>query len=63
MIVFSGTPREFLTNRQILDRLNIDLPEFLLLLQGLMRSGIDVPGTRLGVDDIIGSLDRLRREE
>ena len=59
---FSGTPRQFIDNDRILDRLNIELPEYLLLLKGLMRSGIDMPGTGLGVDEVIGSLDRLRRE-
>ena len=62
MIVFTGTPREFITNDEILGRLSIDLPELLLLFRGLMASEIDIPNTRLGVDDIAGSLDRLRRE-
>ena len=61
-IAFSGTPRQFIDNDRILDRLNIELPEYLLLLKGLFRSGIDMPGTELGVDEVIGSLDRFRRE-
>lgn len=61
-IVFSGTPGEFINNDEILGRLNIELPEFLLLLRGLMRAGIEIPDKALGVEDITGSLDRLRRE-
>jgi energy-coupling factor transport system ATP-binding protein len=61
-IVFSGTPGQFITNDEILGRLNIELPEFLLLLRGLMRAGIEIPDTALGVEDVLGSLDRLRGE-
>ncbi|MBN2223168.1 MAG: ATP-binding cassette domain-containing protein [Deltaproteobacteria bacterium] len=61
-IVFSGTPGQFINNDEILARLDIELPEFLLVLKGLMRAGIDIPDTALGVQDVIGSLDRLRRE-
>jgi energy-coupling factor transport system ATP-binding protein len=61
-IAFSGSPRQFITDQEILDRLNINLPEFLTLLRELARTGIDIPDTRLGVEDITASLDRLRRE-
>jgi energy-coupling factor transport system ATP-binding protein len=61
-IVFSGTPGDFINNDEILGRLNIELPEFLLLLRGLIHAGIEIPDTALGVQDITGSLDRLRRE-
>jgi energy-coupling factor transport system ATP-binding protein len=61
-IAFSGTPGEFIDNDRMLGRLNIELPEYLLLLRGLLRAGIDIPRTTLGVDEVIGSLDLLRRE-
>jgi energy-coupling factor transport system ATP-binding protein len=61
-IVFSGTPGQFINNDEILARLDIELPEFLLLLRGLIRAGIEIPDTALGIQDVIGSLDRLRRE-
>jgi energy-coupling factor transport system ATP-binding protein len=61
-IVFSGTPGEFINNDKILGRLNIELPEFLQLLRGLMRAEIDIPDTALGIENVIGSLDRFRRK-
>ncbi len=61
-IVFSGTPGEFINNDEILGRLNIELPEFLLLLRGLMHAGIEIPDRGLGVEEVIGSLNRLRRQ-
>ena len=61
-IAFTGTPGQFIDNDRILEQLNIELPEYLLLLRGLMREGIVMPGTTLGIDEVIEHLDRLRRE-
>jgi energy-coupling factor transport system ATP-binding protein len=61
-IAFSGSPGRFIADQGMLDRLNINLPEFLMLLRGLVRARIDIPDTRLGVEDITACLDRIRRE-
>ncbi len=59
-IAFSGTPGQFIADEQILGRLDIELPELLLLLRGLKRAGIEIPDAALGVQGVIESLDLLR---
>jgi energy-coupling factor transport system ATP-binding protein len=62
-IVFSGTPKEFINDDKLLAALNIELPEFLLVIRGLMRAGIDIPDTTLGVASIVDALDRYHQGE
>ncbi len=60
-IVFNGTPGQFITDEQILNRLDIRLPELLLLIKGLMREGIEIPDSVLGIQELIASLDHIHR--
>ncbi len=57
-IVFSGTPKELILSDEILGRLHVELPEFLVLIRGLVGSGIDIPDRTLGIASIIDTLDR-----
>ena len=57
-IVFSGTPKEFICRDDILSRLKIELPEFLLLIKGFLMAGIDIPDRTLGVGSIVDALDQ-----
>jgi energy-coupling factor transport system ATP-binding protein len=57
-IVFSGTPKQLISDDSLLAALNIELPEFLRLIRGLIKAGIDIPDTMLGLPSIIDALDR-----
>lgn len=59
-IVFDGPPMEFLFNNEILERLKINLPEFLILIKSLVGKGIDLPNGNLGIEGVVNTLESIR---
>jgi energy-coupling factor transport system ATP-binding protein len=59
-IVFDGSPMEFLFCNEILERLKINLPEFLVLMKRLVGEGIDLPYGNLGIGGVINTLESMR---
>lgn len=58
-IVFCGPPLEFLFNDDILDRLKIKLPEFLVLVRRLVDEGVDLPPENVGIEGVVRVLEDL----
>ena len=61
-IVFCGPPMEFLFSNEILERLKINLPEFLVLIKGLVDEGVDLPYGNLGISEVINVLGNMHGE-
>jgi energy-coupling factor transport system ATP-binding protein len=61
-IVFCGPPMEFLFNNKILEKLKIDLPEFLVLIKGLVDEGVDISYSNLGISEVINALENMHGE-
>lgn len=59
-IIFHGSPMEFLFCNEILERLKINLPEFLVLIKRLVDEGIDLPYGNLGIEGVINTLESMR---
>ncbi|MBN1573454.1 MAG: ATP-binding cassette domain-containing protein [Deltaproteobacteria bacterium] len=58
-IIFCGPPLEFLFNDGILERLKINLPEFLILIRRLVDEGVDLPPENVGIEGIVNALENV----
>ncbi len=58
-IIFYGPPIKFLFNDGILERLKIDLPEFLVLIRRLADEGFDLPSENVGIEEVAEALEGI----
>lgn len=60
-IVFSGTPLELLFSDDMRKKLEITLPQFPILIKGLVDNGVGLPQEKLGLEPIIEALNIYKR--